>query len=148
MKRNLNNIINCTVGIVMEKYTKNSPLVEAVCDIQFGDDSKWDGQIPDKLYELIKDKFPNRTSRIKTSCPGLPKNKEEDQLKINKTEYVVFSNENKKIEILICNKKCLIVSILKPSPSWDAFESTIKYALLKISEVTPIKKIKNSRLYY
>jgi uncharacterized protein (TIGR04255 family) len=160
MKEKHNNIINSIrtirivegkqniFGIIMEKINKNSPLVEAICQLEFSSDTAWNEKIPDQLYDKIKKEFPNRTSRTKTSCPGISGDNEEDEIKINKTEYIVFSNKNKKIEILVCNKKCLLVRVLKPYPSWETFESTIEYALTNLSEITSIKKISKSRLYY
>jgi len=147
-QRNWNNKTTTILGIRMVKAYNNSPLVEAVCQIEFSDDTEWDEKIPDRLYDRIKGDFPNRTSRIKTSCPGMPEGKKQDQVKINKTEYIVFSNDNKKIEISVCNKKCLLVRVLKPYPSWETFNSTIEFAIANLSEISTIKKISKSRLYY
>ena len=44
----------------MSRRYKNSPIIEAICEFQFEENSEWDLTIPGLVYDRVQNEFPIR----------------------------------------------------------------------------------------
>ncbi len=127
---------------------KNPPIVEAVCEFRFSKNTVWNSDIPSKLYEKIKDEFPNTEIRneqhieIKATKKG---GIEESNLE--SVDRCVYLNNERKILIQIA-PRMISISCLKPYPSWEVFKQKIKLAYDTLGELTEINEIDRIGLAY
>lgn len=123
----------------MSKKYKNPPVIEAVCEIRFSEDSKWDFTVPGLLFEKVKDEFPSK-SKAALSFLDRPL-----------AELAVFTTPNKNTSIRV-GTQYPILSILKQKPygSWNEFKPQIEktYTELKTIDGVDIKGIQRIGLRY
>jgi hypothetical protein len=117
---------------VSKKY-KKSPIVEAVCEFQFEEDSHWDSTIPGRVYEKVRSTFPilRQTERVTVSISATP---EEFGPKFGTLSLMQFLRKDEKALIQI-GTHLLSVNVLKPYPSWQKFLPLIKRGLRYINHV-------------
>ena len=44
----------------MSRRYKNSPIIEAICEFQFEENSEWDLTVPGLVYDRVQNEFPIR----------------------------------------------------------------------------------------
>lgn len=117
----------------MGKKYNNSPIIEAVCEFRFTDDSSWDITIPGLIYEDVRVEFPNKTQRIhqevNISTTQEPSGKIQSQ--VQKSEIAVFLTRNEKTLINV-GPRTFSINQLKPYITWTDFKSRIEYAFNKL----------------
>jgi len=131
--------------ISMVETYPNSPLVEAICDINFADSTMWDPTTIGLFYEKINKDFPNKSTMTRRECEGM--SGEGCEALVVKKEYATFSSSDEKIKIIIGDKN-LIVQSLKPYPSWKSFSTSIIQALTALNSILKSTELSGIRLYY
>jgi len=130
----------------MNKQYSNPPIVEAVCEFRFSNDTQWDMVVPGLLYEKIKSEFPIREPKmIQDINIKLDNNKIEPML--NPHERIIFKNNDKNILIQVDNN-LLAINHLKPYPTWAKFQPLIISTFKKLGEVVVFKQIQRIGLRY
>ena len=124
----------------MSKKYANPPIREAVCEIKFTHDSKWDFTVPGLLYEKVKTDFRVKSSGSITLGDRTPL-----------AELAVFFTEDKLTSIRV-GSRWPILSIIrqKPYPSWSEFKPNIEkaYNELRAIDGVEIKGIQRIGLLY
>jgi uncharacterized protein (TIGR04255 family) len=130
---------------VSKKY-KKSPIVEAVCEFQFEEDSHWDSTIPGRVYEKVRSTFPilRQTERVTVSISATP---EEFGPKFGTLSLMQFLRKDEKALIQI-GTHLLSVNVFKPYPSWQKFLPLIKRGFNTYHDVAAPKGIRRIGLRY
>jgi len=110
---------------VGRKYA-NPPILEAVCELRFGDDTQWDLTIPGLVYEKIKEQFPHREQRL---VPRIEvKNSEEaTEQRIFTERRMFFLADDRRTSVQV-GPRVLAINRLKPYEGWERFKPAIKAA--------------------
>jgi uncharacterized protein (TIGR04255 family) len=134
---------------VGKKYVK-SPIVEAVCEIRFTPESRWDLTVPGLFYREVKDKFPLKENRLLRSVNIIP-DKPDMTPEISDQELAVFLAEDKKTFIQLgLHVPLLSINHLGPYHSWNEFQPNIELVFGKLMgiEGVDIKGIQRIGLRY
>ncbi len=128
-----------------KKY-KKPPIVEAVCEFQFEEDSSWDLVLPGLVYEKIRNTFPIRRqiTRVTVGISGSP---EQTDPQFEKVPFMQFLRKDEKALIQV-GAHLLSVNILKPYPSWQKFLPLIKRGVDVYRDVVSPKGINRIGLRY
>lgn len=120
------------------KY-KNPPILEAVCEIRFMPDQKWDFTVPGILYEKIKAEFPEKES------VSFPRGNSAQG------ELAVFRSRKNNTMVRV-GTKIPILSIIqqKPYSTWHEFRPKIAnaYSELRAIDGVEIKGVQRIGLLY
>lgn len=130
----------------MTKHYKNSPISEAVCEFQFGQDSPWDFTVPGLVYEKVRETFPNR-SQIARVTMGISANEGEIGPQFGAMPVMRFTRKDEKAHIQV-GTHLLSVHHLSPYSSWREFLPLIKSAFEAYREVASPKSIHRIGLRY
>lgn len=123
----------------MREQLANPPLVEAVCEFRFSDPKEqWDWTVPGRLYDRIKDDFPDREqvqglgftlqvgkgdqSAVPTIQGGL--------------DRVLMSREDKSAFVQVGPNQ-LAINHQLPYPGWEIFSALIQRVLETYLELAP-----------
>ncbi len=130
----------------MTKHYKNSPISEAVCEFQFGQDSPWDFTVPGLVYEKVRNTFPNR-SQIARVTMGIAANEGGIGPQFGAIPIMRFTHKDEKAHIQV-GTHLLSVHHLKPYSSWQEFLPLIKDVFEAYLEVASPKSIHRIGLRY
>jgi uncharacterized protein (TIGR04255 family) len=128
------------------KRYKKSPIIEAVCEVQFEENSSWDLAIPGLVYEKIRTKFPIRRQAARVTL-GISTPEEQGGPQIGTVPIMQFLRKDEKALIQI-GPNLLSVNILKPYPSWQKFLPSIKQGVKSYSAVVMPDSIHRIGLRY
>lgn len=134
--------------ICLTKYN-NSPIIEAVCEIRFTEDTDWDLTVPGLVFEDISAQYPKKEQRTTQEIrfsPGLSGAKSATG-QIKRSDFAVFYKDDRKAFIQI-GPRILATSKLKPYKTWDDFKSQISYAFEKLHGRVELKGIQRIGLRY
>lgn len=115
-------------GKVMVEQYPNSPLAEALFEVEFESDSNWDWTIPGNFYNEIKEDFPNKEQKnnlvinLENREGEIVPSKDFAQGKKGK---IIFSN-NEKNKIIQIAPDVFTINQLRPYPGWEIFSREIK----------------------
>ncbi len=125
---------------------RNPPVIEAVCEFRFPQDTQWPKDIADQLYEKVKDAFPHKEIH---KVQELEITAKEDKIghKIIPIERVTLQSEKPRIQLHIGNR-ILSIHCLQPYPSWKVFLPSIHMAFNTIQKITTITGIDRIGLLY
>ena len=130
----------------MTKLYKNSPISEAVCEFQFGQDSPWDFTVPGLVYEKVRNTFPNR-SQIARVTMGIVANEGEIGPQFGAVPVMRFTRKDEKAHIQIA-PHLLSIHHLRPYSSWQEFLPLILDAFQAYREVASPRSIHRIGLRY
>ncbi len=130
----------------MSRQYKNSPISEAVCEFQFGQDSPWDLTVPGLVYEKVQNTFPKR-SQIARVTMGIVANEGEIGPQFGALPIIRFTREDEKAHIQVA-PHLLSVHHLKPYSSWQQFLPLIQDSFKAYREVASPKSIHRIGLRY
>jgi uncharacterized protein (TIGR04255 family) len=119
----------------MAKYN-NPPIMEAVCEFKFAEDTKWDMTIPGILYSEIQREFPHKGQHLIQQVNILTKDTPA-KTQIRKIELVKFLNKDKTTLIQI-GPRMLSINQLKPYNTWSHFKHHIEYAFNILNQKTEL----------
>lgn len=125
--------------LLVSRQYKNSPISEAVCEFQFGQDSPWDLTVPGLVYEKVRTTFPKR-SQIARVTMSIAANEEEIGPQFGALPIIRFTREDEKAHIQVA-PHLLSVHHLKPYSSWQQFLPLIKDSFEAYREVASPKSI-------
>ena len=130
----------------MSKKYKKSPIVEAVCEFQFKEDSSWDMAIPGLVYEKVRNNFPLRRQVARITV-GISNTSDEPGPQVATVPLMQFLRKDEKSLIQV-GAHLLSVSVLKPYPSWQRFLPLIKKGFNAYCDVVAPKSIQRIGLRY
>jgi len=119
----------------MAKY-KNPPIMEAVCEFKFAEDTKWDMTIPGILYSEIQKEFPHKEQHLIQQVNITTKDAP-PKTQIRKIEQVRFLN-NDKTTLIQVGPRTLSINQLKPYKTWSDFKHYIEYAFDILNKKTKL----------
>jgi|SRR5450755_1500900 uncharacterized protein (TIGR04255 family) len=134
-----------SANLTGKKY-KKSPIVEAVCELQFEESSSWDLAIPGLVYEKIRTRFPIRRQAARITL-GISASEEQAGPQFGTVPLMQFLRKDEKALIQI-GPNLLSVNILKPYPSWQKFLPLIKKGVHSYCDVVLPKGIQRIGLRY
>ncbi|MDO9036244.1 MAG: TIGR04255 family protein [Methanoregula sp.] len=126
---------------------KNPPIVEAICEFRFSQESKTDPTIPGLLYEKLKTDFPNKESKIDQEIEIKADDKGFRHWVKNPNSLAVFLSNDRKSLIQIGTNK-LSIHYLKPYPGWEHFRPKIQQAFDALNSITAVQRIDRIALVY
>ncbi len=129
----------------MGKKYKHSPIIEALCEIQFGADSAGDFSTPGRVFDKVKDVFPKSRQPRQVNIgifasPPLP----------NPSAIIPlmqFLQEDEKT-LMQVGTQILAINRLQPYTSWAEFLPLIEKAFRAYSEVVEPKSVHRVTLRY
>ncbi len=130
----------------MSRKYKNSPISEAVCEFQFGQDSPWDLTVPGLVYEKVRTAFPKR-SQIARVTLGISADAGGIGQQLGAVPIMRFLSEDEKLLIQV-GTHLLSVNHLKPYSSWQNFLPVIQDGFKAYREVASPKSIHRIGLRY
>ncbi|HEY8347018.1 MAG TPA: TIGR04255 family protein [Symbiobacteriaceae bacterium] len=111
----------------MGEKLKAPPLVEALCEFRFGAGTPWDWTVPGRLYERIKDDFPERSEvgshsfGLVVAAPGQP-------IPVSPPagvpERVQLKRKDGSALVQVAPYR-LVINHLRPYKSWESFRELI-----------------------
>jgi uncharacterized protein (TIGR04255 family) len=128
----------------MVKYN-NSPIIEAVCEFQFGKDTDWDMTIPGVMYGEIKNTFPHKEQHARLDI-NLPKDAS-GNAQLNNANLARFLSEDKK-QLIQVGQRTLSINRLKPYVAWSEFKSLIDEAFNILDQKVALNSIQRIGLRY
>jgi len=131
--------------LVRKRY-KNSPIIEAVCEIQFEEHSPWDGTTPGLVYEKVKSMFPIRRQATRITL-GVTATSEEVGPQLGTIQLTQFFRKDEKALIQV-GPNVLSINVLKPYPSWRKFLPLINKGLTAYLDVAEPQSIQRIGLRY
>lgn len=126
----------------MGRKYRNSPIIEAVCEFQFGQDSPWDLAILGLVYEKLRRTFPIRRS-AKMLSVGISEVKGE----FRTTDRMHFLRKDEKALVQV-GQHLVSINQLKPYTSWQKFLPLIKKGVEAYREVAAPESIHRIGLRY
>jgi uncharacterized protein (TIGR04255 family) len=108
----------------MGKKYKNSPIIEALCEIQLVPSQPWDLTLPGLVYERVKDQFPDKKQQIGVGVQFRPTEKGLEHRVEPAPPRVQFYRKDKTALIQV-GPDLFVVNHVKPYPTWDVFKPLI-----------------------
>jgi|SRR6266436_7482744 len=133
------------ITLMSRKY-KTSPIIEALCQFQFGPDTTWDLTIPGLVYEKVKNTFPNRNQVAQINI-GLAANAQIIGQQIGALPLMQFLSENGNT-LMQVGQNLLTINQLNPYSSWEEFLPLIEQGLKAYEETAHPKNIQRIALQY
>jgi uncharacterized protein (TIGR04255 family) len=134
-------------NLMVRRY-KNSPIIEALCEIQFEPDSTWDLTVPGLVYERLRDSFPERRQAKVLGVAISPSAEEAtvDQ-QVWATDRMHFVRQDGTALVQI-GPHFLAVNQLRSYRSWHDFRPMIQKAYVAYREVAAPTGIHRISLRY
>ncbi len=123
----------------MSRRYELSPIIEALCQIQFEPDSSWDLTIPGLIYEKVQKTFPKRNQIAQINI-GIAANAEVIGQQIGALPLMQFLSEAGNTLIQV-GQNLLTVNQLKPYTSWQQFLPLIEQGLQAYREAANPKQV-------
>lgn len=134
-------------GVKMSNRYANPPLIEAVCEIRFTEDTPWDPTISGLLYLKVQvEGFIKKEVRRINEIEIVYKKGEVAQA-VTANNLVVFQTKEKN-RLIQVGDRLISINMLKPYPGWQEFEKNINLAIRSLADVTEITEIKRIGLRY
>jgi uncharacterized protein (TIGR04255 family) len=108
----------------MDKRYKNSPIIEALCEIQLVASQPWDLTLPGLVYEKVKDQFPDKKQQIGVGVQFRPTEKGLEHRVEPAPPRVQFYRKDKTALIQV-GPDLFVVNHLKLYPTWAVFKPLI-----------------------
>lgn len=126
---------------------RNPPIVEAICEFRFSQDTKFDPTIPGLLYEKLNREFPIKESKFDQEIEIKADEKGVRHWLKNPNLLAVFLSDDRKSLIQVGTNK-LSIHHLKPYPGWEYFRPKIQMAFDAYNSIATIKGIDRIALVY
>ena len=130
----------------MGRRYKNPPIIEAVCEFRFGQDSPWDIAVPGLVYAEVRGAFPKRR-QVRKLGVGILADEGAVKPNIQAADVMQFHQADEKALIQV-GLHLLAINHLRPYPSWDKFLPMIEKALRTYYEVAAPNSIHRIGLRY
>jgi len=131
----------------MERKYNKTPIIEALCEFQFVPSQPWDITIPGRIYEKIKDDFPEKRQQVGLGIQFRPTEKGlEHKIESVPPRMQFFSKE--KTLLVQIGPDLLVVNRLKPYSTWHQFRPEILKHLKIYQDIVTPKGFKRIGLRY
>jgi len=128
------------------QYT-NPPLLEALCELQFKENTPWDFTVPGLFYEKVKAEYGKKEQINKVGVSLEPDEEKNIRPQVKIDQLIQFSGETAPV-ILQLGQNLLVANVVKPYAGWDEFNSRISQALSFYKESANPKSIERLTLRY
>lgn len=128
----------------MPRRYQDPPIIEALCEIQFGQDTPWDLTLPGLIYDQVQDDFPIKQTPSKVT---LRFSTDPDALLRDPSILLRFKRADHSAIIQI-GPRLLAVNQLKPYSSWEKFLPLIQKGLAAYRDVVRPTSIHRVTLRY
>ena len=131
-----------------ERVYRNPPVVEALCEVHFAPED-WDDNIPDKLYEEIKEDFPKRQLREFREAHVIVSENDETATSEVKVlpNWTVFLTESQD-RLIQVSETILTFNQLPPYRPFSEWKEYFFNAFSICKNLAPCRKIKNVDVRY
>lgn len=129
----------------MSKRYKNSPIIEALCEIQFEPSAGWDLTVPGLIYEEIKDTF---SKRLQLQPPQISLNDIDTMEITGQIVPLMRFQRTDDLALIQIGPNLLTVNYLKPYSSWEEFFPLIERGLTTYRKVVNPNGIQRITLRY
>jgi uncharacterized protein (TIGR04255 family) len=126
----------------MGKKYKHPPVIEALCEIQFEQNTSWTLTVPGLLYEQVRGLFPKQREALRLNL-GFSSTQGTLSQEVGTTPLIQFLRSDEKALIQV-GPYLLAVNHLAPYPTWAEFLPIIEQgiqAYRKVAEPTTIRRI-------
>lgn len=130
----------------MGKKYLNPPILEAVCEFRFTEDTPWDVSTPNRVYESLQPDFPIKEIRF-TQQISLIQTPDGPKQQINTVELTLFFSPNRKTFVQI-GPRLLTIHRLHPYPGWQEFNPAITTAFQALLKLIPNPRFDRIGLRY
>ena len=132
----------------MSKHYKKPPILEAVCEFKFDQNSPWDTTIPGLLFEGIKKDFPKKKNlQMGKFEMHVDRKKEEFNQQFFTRNRAQFLHKDEKIFVLL-DENLLTINHLKPYTSWKNYFSNIQKVFETYKKIANPKQIERIGVRY
>jgi len=103
------------------------PLVSAACEFRFMPSDKWDMTIPGLIWDLLKERYPERRqdTRLETEIVQRPDGVEQ---KLTQTNWLTMFRSDEDATVQVTQDQ-LLITRGRPYPNWPIFRDEIAFAL-------------------
>ncbi len=133
--------LNFKVRNMSRKY-ETPPLVEAVCEFRFPQETEWDMTVPGRLYERVSGEFPVRKILILR-----PQIVDPAQMRFTGEERIAFWNE-KNTALIQTGSRVMAINHLTAGYSWPLFSSMIIQAFKQLCQIANPPSVQQVTLHY
>ena len=130
----------------MSRRYVNPPVVEAVCEFRFSQDTDWDLTIPGLLYEKVKGDFPTKRQKLLHEVEIAAGSAEVGPV-TRSSERIWFLTSDERAFIQLA-PRLLAVNSLRPYPSWQGFRPMVEKALEALAETADLPAVQRIGLRY
>lgn len=126
----------------MGKKYKHPPVIEALCEIQFEQNTPWTLTIPGLLYEQVRGQFPKQREALRLNL-GFSSTQGTLSQEVGTTPLIQFLRNDEKALIQV-GPYLLAINHLVPYPTWAEFLPMIEQgfqAYRQVAEPTTIRRI-------
>lgn len=133
----------------MGEKLKAPPLVEALCEFRFAAGTSWDWTVPGRLYERIKDDFPERSEvgshfGLVVAPPGQPIHIPPPA---GAPERVQLKRKDGSALVQVAPYR-LVINQLRPYKSWESFRELIVNIFQEYTEIVSSVEVEQVGLRY
>mgnify|MGYP001295900426 CR=1 FL=1 len=130
----------------MLRHYKNPPVIEAIVEFRFPQNSSWDMTIPGRLYERLKDHFPKKESHILQEIQIRPSPQSFQHQITNQERIILISEDNK--QLIQVGPYLLSINRLAPYQGWQEFKPIVQKAMESLVHVIDFKHFQRIGLRY
>ncbi len=132
----------------MNKKYKNSPILEAVCELRFELESIPDQSVIDSIFMALKNKFPERKKPTQQQIQfALNTEEKKEEFKHSSYSFDQFLSGDGK-DLVQINGNIISIHRLRPYQSWEVFSETIALVLEVYGKNIKIKSLQRIGLRY
>ena len=126
---------------------RHSPVVEALCEVYCAD-LEWDSTVPGRLYNMLRDDFPNKQSLENLEAQISFSAADEPSVGMRRLAPIIQFSSSKGDRIIQIGQSHFVVNQLRPYVQFEKWQPTIYTTLEKYRELTKPKKIERIGLRY
>ncbi len=130
----------------MSRKYRNPPIIEALCEFRFEQDSEWDPTVYGLMYEKTKDDFPKRKKARQLSL-GLAAESDGMRQRVQASDRMQFLSSDEKTLVQVA-ENLLVVNKMAPYGSWEELVPTVMHCFDVYSEVATPTKVGRIGLRY
>ncbi len=130
----------------MSRKYKKSPIIEAICEFQFEENSEWDFTVPGLVYDRIQKEFPTRRQAARVTM-GIQSNVGNITPQFGAVHLMQFLRRDEKALMQI-GPHILSINLLHPYSSWTEFLPLIQTGFNEYCDVAKPKDVQRIGLRY
>ena len=122
-----------------KKYLK-PPIIEALCEFQFGSDSPWDLTMPGLIYDKLRRQGFVKRQQAKHFAVNFLQEPEGVQQQVQSIDRIKFLRDDERVMVQV-GRNLLAINHLAPYSSWQEFRPCVEIGFNAYREVAEPKAI-------